>query len=321
MAVPNTDDFTLQDVTTEIFGDIAAGRSLTTCFTNAISGGFDSLYSGSKDRLSNFRNYGVWTINSIDSTPNDTKDITAFRGGSSEAAGSIVWINEQGTRVFMLRYSDKKIAQYSLSNAHDINSTWTYVGVSPQLPFYFIDFRVSPDGLKVYVRDLHNIYQLTMSTVWAISTLSTSLTNYVTYPLTSTNSQSFVFRRDGLMLYGTMYKTVNSVTGIHYTAQWDLSTAWDLTTATPNAESNIESQMSTLGDLCHIGNDRTLISDSSAIPLVLYEGGVLSVDYVEGRTEPNLDFTDSNNNAYIYATERSVSSPYVHTLKQYKTNQ
>lgn len=321
MAVPDTTDFTLQDVTTEIFGDTAAGRSLTSCFASAVSSGFDSLYSGAKDRLSNFRNYGVWSINSIDSTHNATKDITAFRGGSSEAAGSIVWIDEQGTRAFMLRYSDKKIAQYSLSNAHDINSTWTYVGVSPQLLFYVADFRVSPDGSKVYVRDLHNIYQLTMSSVWAISTLSTSLANYVTFPLTSTNSNNFVFRRDGLMLYGNMYKTVNSVTGIHYTAQWDLTTAWDITTASPNAESSIESHMSTLGDMCHIGNGRTLISDSSSIPLVLFEGGVLSVNYVENRTEPSLQFTDSNNNAYIYATERSVSSPYVHTLKQYKTNQ
>ena len=59
MAVPDTTDFTLQDVTTEIHGDTAAGRSLDSCFANAIASSFDSLYSGAKDRLSNFRNYGA----------------------------------------------------------------------------------------------------------------------------------------------------------------------------------------------------------------------------------------------------------------------
>ena len=63
MAVPDTTDFTLQDVTTEIHGDTAAGRSLDSCFANAIASSFDSLYSGAKDRLSNFRNYS--SVNSV----------------------------------------------------------------------------------------------------------------------------------------------------------------------------------------------------------------------------------------------------------------
>lgn len=56
MAVPNTTTFTLQDVTTEIYGDITSGRNLTSCFTDA-NGSFDSNYVGSKNALYNFRNY------------------------------------------------------------------------------------------------------------------------------------------------------------------------------------------------------------------------------------------------------------------------
>lgn len=51
-SVPNTNTFSLIDVTT-----VVGGSSLSTAFTNADPGGFDPAYSGSKDRLSNFRNY------------------------------------------------------------------------------------------------------------------------------------------------------------------------------------------------------------------------------------------------------------------------
>ena len=55
MAV-GTGNITLQDVTTEIYGDTALGRNLSTSFTDA-TGTFDATYEGSKDRLSNFKGY------------------------------------------------------------------------------------------------------------------------------------------------------------------------------------------------------------------------------------------------------------------------
>jgi len=60
MAVPNTTNFTLQDVTTEIYGDTAANRNLNQCFTDA-TGTFDGTYNpnsnGTSNNLLNFRNY------------------------------------------------------------------------------------------------------------------------------------------------------------------------------------------------------------------------------------------------------------------------
>jgi hypothetical protein len=56
MSVPNTDTFSFQDVTTEIYGDTSAGRNLTQAFADA-TGVFDSSYAGSKNNLLNFRNY------------------------------------------------------------------------------------------------------------------------------------------------------------------------------------------------------------------------------------------------------------------------
>jgi len=52
--VPDTDTFKLTDVTT-----IVGGSGLSAAFTNSTDSKFDPRYKGSKDRLSNFRNYGL----------------------------------------------------------------------------------------------------------------------------------------------------------------------------------------------------------------------------------------------------------------------
>lgn len=64
MAVPNTDTFSLQDVVDEI--NPTTG-SLDDCFVDAIASSFNSTYSGSKNSLLNFRNYG------------NTETLTAFQ--------------------------------------------------------------------------------------------------------------------------------------------------------------------------------------------------------------------------------------------------
>ena len=56
MAVPNTSNFSLQNVVTEI-GLSSNKANLVDCFANDNSSGFVSSYQGSKDRLSNFRGY------------------------------------------------------------------------------------------------------------------------------------------------------------------------------------------------------------------------------------------------------------------------
>ena len=71
MAV-GTGNITLQDVTTEIYGDTDSGRSLATCFASATAGTFNATYQGSKDRLSNFKGYahvddGIWGVDDMTS--------------------------------------------------------------------------------------------------------------------------------------------------------------------------------------------------------------------------------------------------------------
>jgi len=65
MAVPDTNTFSLDDVVTEVN---PTTDDLTDCFADATSASFDSTYSGNKDRLSNFRNYGASTLTAFSTT-------------------------------------------------------------------------------------------------------------------------------------------------------------------------------------------------------------------------------------------------------------
>ncbi len=57
MAVPDTNTFSLQDVVDEFTKVVPPPDDLVDCFANANANAFDPAYEGSKDRLSNFRNY------------------------------------------------------------------------------------------------------------------------------------------------------------------------------------------------------------------------------------------------------------------------
>jgi len=80
MAVPDSSSIKLSDVVTEL--GLSLPRGLLSCFANAVSGSFDPAYSGAKDRLSNFRNYGAVLLpgetflDEIFTAPDDT---TVFR--------------------------------------------------------------------------------------------------------------------------------------------------------------------------------------------------------------------------------------------------
>ena len=59
MSVPNTNTFSLQDVVDEVSPTV---DSLSSCFTASIDSYFDATYKGSKNKLSNFRNYNYASV-------------------------------------------------------------------------------------------------------------------------------------------------------------------------------------------------------------------------------------------------------------------
>ena len=109
MAVPNTTTFTLQDVVTEVN---PTTDDLVDCFADAVASKFDSNYSGSKNSLLNFRNYGAVTITTFHLTVNTPKssfacygtanNVAYHNGGANTiaAVGDTVYSNSAGTTTY-----------------------------------------------------------------------------------------------------------------------------------------------------------------------------------------------------------------------------
>jgi len=100
MAVPDTDDFTLQNVVTEID---PTTDDLVDCFADADSTKFDSSYSGAKNNLLNFRNYGSGTRNFVGTDCGDGFQYTvSFTGLGPVTVGQVYqWQRNNGNNECM----------------------------------------------------------------------------------------------------------------------------------------------------------------------------------------------------------------------------
>ena len=84
MSVPDNNEFTLQDVVDEIENQEGPidPDSLSNCFANANANQFDFRYALNKDRLSNFRNYGINGILEYKSVKDDGTALTVSTDGT-----------------------------------------------------------------------------------------------------------------------------------------------------------------------------------------------------------------------------------------------
>jgi hypothetical protein len=160
----------------------------------------------------------------------------------SSDAGIVLgmYIKSDGTKMYLSSsasgtYTDS-IIEYALSTAWDI-STASYnanVSVASQdTTPYGVFFK--PDGLTMFVlgRATGFVYQYTLSTAWDVSTAtyaskSFGFTTQVTLP-----STGFFFKSDGSIMY-IMESTASTNVNVY---QYDLSTAWDVSSAAYSSKS------------------------------------------------------------------------------------
>jgi hypothetical protein len=123
-SVPNTDTFSLSDV-----NDVVGGVSLSAAFSFSVDAYFDPAYKGSKDRLSNFRNYTI-----------PPQSYYAYRisiATFSTSEGACSW---DGSSYVTVYSADPSIIAGSTQIWHDTNLTDDYtpfgynpwLGISPE---------------------------------------------------------------------------------------------------------------------------------------------------------------------------------------------
>ena len=137
-----------------------------------------------------------------------------------------VAFNSTGTRMYIANNVDAFIYQYNLSTAWDV-STASYASVKKELTNggQATGLHFSPDGKKMYHGNVNmgGFSQYNLSTAWSVNTASYFANLRVI--TASYKPTGFAFNSNGTKLYiGDDYADV-----IH---QYNLSTAWDISTAT-----------------------------------------------------------------------------------------
>jgi DNA-binding beta-propeller fold protein YncE len=155
--------------------------------------------------------------------------LQSFYVGTQEANPSGIFFKPDGTKMYVIGTSGDDVNEYDLSTAWDI-TTSSYLqkfSVSTQennpTGLFF-----KPDGTKMYVVGStgDNVCGYTLSTAWDVSTAAwvTPATEYFSVATQEIVPQGVFFKPDGTKMYviGSSGDDVN---------EYDLSTAWDVSTS------------------------------------------------------------------------------------------
>jgi len=181
---------------------------------------------------------GTFTNSSAIVTPyilsNLSYDSKSFDAGAQLGNTEGIAFKSDGTAMYLIGFSNDKVWQYTLSTAYDI-STASYsnksfsVASQDGVPR---DIRFKPDGTIMYIiasTAPDSVYQYTLSTAWDVSTAS--------YANKSLNVQSQSINPGGLILSPDGTKVYVAGHSNKIVFQYNLSTAWDVSTGTYSTNS------------------------------------------------------------------------------------
>ena len=180
------------------------------------------IIGGSGDDVNEYNLSTAWDIATSSYLQN-------FSFAAEESAPVGGFFKPDGTKMYIIGASGDDVNEYNLSTAWDV-TTASYLrrfsvadqGISPSDVFF------KPDGTKMYVVDSANDYVrgYPLSTAWDISTAVwlTPTTEYFSVAARESTPQGIFFKPDGTKMYivGSAGDDVD---------EYNLSTAWDITTA------------------------------------------------------------------------------------------
>ena len=171
----------------------------------------------------------VWTDPDL---ANASYDSVSFSVAGEEANPVGLFFKLDGTKAYIIGFSNDAVYQYTLSTAWDV-STASYdtkslnVSAKDSVPR---DLWFKPDGTEVYIvgTSSNSVHQYTLSTAWDVS--SGAFTQSFSVSAQSSFTRGVTFRPDGTKMYVT-----DTTSDAIY--QYSLSTAWDVSTALYDSKS------------------------------------------------------------------------------------
>ena len=183
-----------------------------------------------------FYQYSLSTAYDVSTASYDSVSFLGSEDGNMEG----FCFNSDGTKIFGIGLNNFRIYQYTLSTAFDL-STMSYSSVSLLISGQDNsprDVGFNNDGTKMFLigRQNDSLHQYSLSTAFDLSTASYDSVSF-SVASQETNPSGFIFSADGTKLFvtGTSGDDING---------YNLSTAFDITTAVYNESSSALSQIS-----------------------------------------------------------------------------
>jgi hypothetical protein len=135
-----------------------------------------------------------------------------------------IFFKPDGTKMYAIGYTNDTVYEYSLSSAFDL-STATLNGNTKNISAqsgYTSSLVFKSDGTKMYALGGGSVFQYSLSIAWDVSTASYE-SKSLTVSSQDSNSSGIWFKSDGTEMYMCGF-TNDSI------FQYDLSTAWDVST-------------------------------------------------------------------------------------------
>jgi hypothetical protein len=217
-----------------ITGSVNISQSLSTPLINVISG---SLNEGIID-INNSINSWIYSGKS-------------FSIGGQETAPVGIFFKSDGTKMYINGSSGDDINEYNLGTPWDVTTAvFSTLFSTAGQDTAASDLFFSSDGTRLYVAgDTNNtIFQYSLGTAWDISTTSYSSISF-SVAAKDTNPSGIFFKSDGTKMYvcGTSSDSVH---------EYDLGTAWNVSTATFLQSFSLSSQ-DTVPASINFNNDGT----------------------------------------------------------------
>jgi len=151
----------------------------------------------------------------------------SFVSTSSSSSPQGVFFKSDGTKMYITDDAADSVFEYELSSSFDI-TTATYSGRSLDISSQLgapVDLYIRDDGLRLYSvgTDNDSVFQYNLSTPWDVSTATYS-GNSINVSSQDTLPSGLFFKPDGLKMFVSGF-------GNDSVFEYNLSTAWDLSTA------------------------------------------------------------------------------------------
>ena len=212
-----------------------------------------------------------------------------------------LWFKSDGTKAYAVSRSPRTLYQVNLDTAWDLTSvdasskieksingsTGLDGGVGPSTPY---DLYVKPDGKSFFIIDYNqrDLVEYTCSVAWDLSTYDTAAVRHIrVFEDLNTDGSDFYPRSIWFKPDGTKFIVANGQSSQKNpdVATFDLSTAWDITTATQNTSQSFNSNFTIniyAEEPVDTGSISYLISDPPTT-IAFNESG--SIMYTSGQSE------------------------------------